>query len=46
MRSWSCEIGVSAGRGRESVQGRFNPGKDVKRTLTVGKAMLDRGSWR
>jgi hypothetical protein len=23
------------------VEGRFNPGKDVKRTLTVGEAMVD-----
>ena len=28
-------MGVSAGRGSESVEGRFRPGKEVKRTLTV-----------
>ena len=39
MRSCSCEMGVSAGRGKERVVGRFNPGKDVRRTLIV--AMVD-----
>jgi hypothetical protein len=40
MRSWSWDTGVSADRGKERVAGRFNPGKDVRRTFTVGEAML------
>jgi hypothetical protein len=40
MRSWSWDTGVSADRGKERVAGRFTPGKDVKRTFTVGEAML------
>ena len=42
MRSWSCEMVVSAGRGSERVVGRFSPGKDVKKTFNVvGKAMIE-----
>ena len=41
MRSWSCDMGVSAGRGRERVVGRFSPGKDVKRTLIVAMVVGD-----
>ena len=33
-------IEVAAGRGRESVDGRLRPGKEVRRTLTVGEAMM------
>jgi hypothetical protein len=43
-RSCSCEIVVSAGSGRARVEGRLSPGKDVKRMLTVGEAILDRFS--
>lgn len=33
---------VSAGRGSERVEGRFSPGKDVKKTFNVdGKSMID-----
>ena len=46
MRSWRCScssvIEVVASRGRERVDGRLRPGKDVKRTLTVGEAMVSR----
>ncbi len=42
MHSWSSEIVVSEGRGRERVDGRLSPGKDVKRTLTVDEVMADR----
>jgi hypothetical protein len=31
---------VAPGRGRERVDGRMRPGKEVKRTLTVDEAML------
>jgi hypothetical protein len=31
---------VAAGKGRESVDGRSRPGNEVKRTLTVGEAMM------
>jgi len=31
---------VVAGRGRASVAGRFRPGKEVNRTLTVGENMM------
>jgi hypothetical protein len=41
IRSWSSEIVVSEGRGRERVDGRLSPGKDVKRTLIVDEAMVD-----
>jgi hypothetical protein len=34
---------VVEGRGRDKVEGRFNPGKDVRRILTVDKAMV--GLW-
>ena len=40
MRSWSSEIVVSEGRGRERVDGRLSPGKEVRRTLTVDEAMV------
>lgn len=44
MRSESCsrsaEIVVVAGKGRERVDGRLRPGKEVRRTLTVGEAMM------
>ena len=33
-------IELSTGRGRDSVDGRFNPGKDVSRTLIVSVAMV------
>ena len=32
---WRVEMGVSAGRGRDRVGGRFRPGKEVRRMLTV-----------
>jgi hypothetical protein len=41
MRSWSCEMVVSAETGSERVDGRFSPGKEVRRTLTVEEGMLD-----
>jgi len=31
---------VAAGSGSERVDGRFRPGKDVKRTLTTCEAMV------
>lgn len=31
---------VVDGRGSERVDGRFRPGKEVRRTLTVDKAMI------
>jgi hypothetical protein len=40
IRSCSCETGVDAGTGKESVDGRFRPGKVESRTLIVGTAML------
>jgi hypothetical protein len=39
-RSWSSEILVAAGNGSERVDGRLRPGKDVRRTFTVGEAMV------
>jgi hypothetical protein len=42
-RSWSWVIEVAAGKGRESVDGRLRPGKEVRRTLTVGEAMMGCG---
>ena len=42
MRSWSCEMVVSAETGSERVEGRFSPGKEVRRMLTVEEGMLDR----
>jgi len=40
MRSWSSDIVVLEGRGRERVDGRLSPGKDVRRTLTVDEAIV------
>ena len=31
---------VAAGNGKERVEGRLRPGKEVRRTLTVGEAMM------
>jgi hypothetical protein len=33
---------VSAETGSERVEGRFSPGKEVRRMLTVEEGMLDR----
>ena len=33
---------VAAGNGRERVDGRLRPGKEVRRTLIVGEAIRDR----
>jgi hypothetical protein len=41
-RSRKSVIEVVAGRGRDRVDGRCNPGKDVSRTLIVEEAMLCR----
>ena len=38
--SWSSQTVVAAGNGRERVDGRLRPGKEVRRTLTVGEDMM------
>jgi len=38
--SCNCETGVVAATGKESVDGRFRPGRVERRTLIVGVAML------
>jgi hypothetical protein len=40
MRSWSSKMVVSEGRGRESVDGRFSPGKDVRKTFKVDEEAM------
>ncbi len=40
MRCWSSAIVVLNGIGRERVDGRLSPGKDVSRTLTVDEAIF------
>lgn len=40
MRLLSCDMVVSAGKGRERVDGRLRPGKDVKKTLSVDEEAM------
>lgn len=45
IRSRSCEMVIEEETGSESVDGRFSPGKEVRRTFIVGEAMVVVCTW-